>query len=82
MPFPSPKDLLTQAVNLGPLHDRFFTDQTKRKADIVSKYHSFRMIERNIYSSDILTKGCLMPELRFLSHEYSAWKAMNIPHGL
>ena len=86
LPFPSPKDLLTQTFNLGPLHDRFFTDQTKRKADIVSKYHSFRMIERNIYSSDILTKG--LPDARaqvsepwifcMEGHEYSTWPIRSI----
>ena len=37
LPFPSPKDLLTQGLNLNLLNGRFFTDQTKRKADIVSK---------------------------------------------
>ena len=29
------------------------------------------MIERNRYSAEILSKGCLMPELKLLSHEYS-----------
>ena len=78
LPFPSPKDFLTQGLNLGLLNGRFFTVQTKRKADIVPKHHSFRMIERNIYSAEILTKGCLMPELRLLSHEYSTWPMRSI----